>query len=228
MGIIIDAYDLLKSVLIFDLNVPNSEKLLFELICGAQMKKYVIKLFALACACAPTAFAQDLVYEPINPSFGGNPFNSAHLLAIANAQNDFEQPVEEASSQSELDSFVRSLQSRLLSSLSTQVANAIFGEDAQDEGRVVFGDQTIEFVRTLDGIQLTITEADGSQTVITIPVFTTDSGGTTDDDSGVNSTPTLTADSSDFGLGSLSVQQDVNSTLSSEPLLATSGPQPIQ
>ena len=57
MGIIIDAYDLLKSVLIFDLNVPNSEKLLFELICGAQMKKYVIKLFALACACAPTAFA---------------------------------------------------------------------------------------------------------------------------------------------------------------------------
>lgn len=137
------------------------------------MRKYLLATL-LACAIAPTTMAQDLVYQPVNPSFGGNPFNSGHLLAIANAQNDFERPVAETTSQSELDRFVRSLQSRLLSSLSTQVANAIFGEDAQDEGRVVFGDQTIEFVRSLDGIQLTITETDGSQTVITIPVFTTD------------------------------------------------------
>lgn len=50
-----------------------------------------------AVAAAATAFvafgaaaqAQDIVYEPVNPSFGGNPFNSAHLLGIANAQNDF-------------------------------------------------------------------------------------------------------------------------------------------
>jgi len=118
------------------------------------------------------AAAQDLVYTPVNPSFGGNPFNSAHLLAIANAQNDFEPEAAETSTQSDLDRFIRSLQSRLLSSLSSQVANAIFGEDAQDEGTIVFGDQTISFVRGLDGIQLTITEADGSQTVITVPVFT--------------------------------------------------------
>ncbi len=121
------------------------------------------------------AAAQDIVYEPVNPSFGGNPFNSAHLLAIANAQNDFEPEAPEASTQSDLDRFIRSLQSRLLSSLSSQVANAIFGEDAQDEGTIVFGDQTISFVRGLDGIQLTITEADGSTTVITVPVFTSTS-----------------------------------------------------
>lgn len=133
------------------------------------------------------AQAQDLVYTPVNPSFGGNPFNSAHLLAIANAQNDFEPEAAETSTQSDLDRFVSSLQSRLLSSLSTQVANAIFGEDAQDEGTVVFGDQTITFVRGLDGIELTITEADGSQTVITVPVFTsleTDPDDTSGDASG--------------------------------------------
>ena len=135
------------------------------------MKK-IITTMLLVCGLSSAANAQDLVYEPVNPSFGGNPFNSAHLLAIANAQNDFERPVEEATSQDELDRFVRSLQSRLLSSLSTQVANAIFGEDAQDEGRIVFGDQTIEFVRTLDGIQLTITEADGSCIVIINPFLT--------------------------------------------------------
>jgi len=122
---------------------------------------------------ASSALAQDLVYEPINPSFGGNSFNSAHLLAIANAQNDYEQEVDETEN-TDLDRFVRSLQSRLLSSLSGQVADAIFGENAQDSGTIVFGDQTISFERTLDGIQLTITDADGNTTVITIPTLIVD------------------------------------------------------
>lgn len=190
------------------------------------MKKMFITL--VVSATASMAQAQDLVYEPINPSFGGNAFNSAHLLAIANSQNDFERPVDEDSTQSDLDTFVRSLQSRLLSSLSTQVANAIFGEDAEDQGRIVFGDQTIEFVRTLDGIQLTITEADGSQTVITIPVFTTESD--TGDDEGsskpTQTVETLTVDNS--FLDPLAIQQDVNSTLTAEPLLQTSTEIPIR
>ena len=191
------------------------------------MRRYILGTLVFPLSIS-TAFAQDLVYEPVNPSFGGNPFNSAHLLAIANAQNDFERPVEEASSQSDLDRFVRSLQSRLLSSLSTQVANAIFGEDAQDQGRIVFGDQTIEFVRTLDGIQLTITEADGSQTVITIPVFTTDDGSTDGDSSstGKSENSLVTAEyNSSHSPGLL--EQQTKPTLLSEPLLSTSGEQPI-
>ena len=121
-----------------------------------------------------SASAQDLVYEPVNPSFGGNPFNSAHLLAIANAQNDFDPPSSGTAGLSDIDRFIRSLQGRLLSSLASEVVNAIFGEDAQESGRIVFGDQTIEFVRTLEGIQLTIIEADGSQTVVTVPTLITE------------------------------------------------------
>ena len=117
------------------------------------------------------AVAQELVYEPINPSFGGNPFNSNHLIALANAQNDYDPPARETDSSSDIDRFVRSLQSRLLSSLSSEVANAIFGEDAQESGRIIFGDQTIDFSRTLEGVQLTITEGDGAQTVITVPTL---------------------------------------------------------
>lgn len=191
------------------------------------MRRYILGTLVFPLSIT-TAFAQDLVYEPVNPSFGGNPFNSAHLLAIANAQNDFERPVEEASSQSDLDRFVRSLQSRLLSSLSTQVANAIFGEDAEDEGRIVFGDQTIEFVRTLDGIQLTITEADGSQTVITIPIFTTDDGSTDDDASstGKSENSLATAEYNTIPSPDL-FEQNSKSTLLLEPLLLSSGEQPI-
>ena len=181
---------------------------------------------ALVCGLSYSASAQDLVYQPVNPSFGGNPFNSAHLLAIANAQNDFERPVEEATSQDELDRFVRSLQSRLLSSLSTQVANAIFGEDAQDEGRIVFGDQTIEFVRTLDGIQLTITEADGSTTVITIPVFTTDFPDE-DADADASSGKTQPSQSELLVVGN-SNSLLAGSVLGSESLLATTTEQPIR
>ncbi|WP_370334710.1 curli assembly protein CsgF [Parvularcula marina] len=119
------------------------------------------------------ANAQDLVYEPINPSFGGNSFNSAHLLAIANAQNSYDPPSNETS---DLDRFIRSLESRLMSSLASEVTQAIFGEGGDDQGTIVFGDQTIEYSRGLDGIQLTVIEGDGSRTVITVPTLMTSGG----------------------------------------------------
>ncbi|MEM6413232.1 MAG: curli assembly protein CsgF [Pseudomonadota bacterium] len=143
------------------------------------MKKDLASLIGIVSAAflSTGTSAQELVYQPINPSFGGNPFTSSHLLSIANAQNDYEPPSDpvEADSSANFDRFVRSLESRLLSSLSTQVANAIFGEDAQDEGRIEFGDQTVEFVRTLEGITLTITEMNGAQSVITVPTLVSDS-----------------------------------------------------
>jgi curli production assembly/transport component CsgF len=89
------------------------------------------------------AFAGDLVYTPIDPSFGGNPFNSAHLLGIANAQNKFKDP-NASTSGSQADIFARQLQSRLLSALSSQITDAIFGENAQEHGIVNFGGQTTQ------------------------------------------------------------------------------------
>ena len=129
---------------------------------------------AMAVFSTHAAGAQELVYEPINPSFGGNPFNSSHLLAIANAQDDNDPPSDaNGSSNPQADLFVRQLQSRLLSGLAAEVTDAIFGENPQESGRVVFGDQTIEFVRGLDSITLTIFDAaTGSTTEVVIPLFT--------------------------------------------------------
>ncbi len=137
-----------------------------------------MKLVSIAAAMVvystQAAVAQELVYEPINPSFGGNPFNSSHLLAIANAQDDNDPPSDaNGSSNPQADLFVRQLQSRLLSGLAAEVTDAIFGENPQESGRVVFGDQTIEFVRGLDSITLTIFDAaTGSTTEVVIPLFT--------------------------------------------------------
>lgn len=124
----------------------------------------------LAMTAAPAA-AQDIVYTPINPSFGGNPFNSAHLLGIANAQNNFKDP-KSASNSSQADIFARQLQSRLLSALSSQIVDAIFGDNPQQHGVIRFGGQTIEFDRGLEDVTLTITDdATGEVTTIVIPTF---------------------------------------------------------
>ena len=115
--------------------------------------------------------AQDMVYQPIDPSFGGNPFNSAHLLGIANAQNNYKDPSAQQSN-SQADVFARQLQSRLLSALSSQIVDAIFGENPQESGTISFGGQTINFVRSLTEVTLTITDdGTGEVTTIVIPTF---------------------------------------------------------
>lgn len=115
--------------------------------------------------------AQDMVYEPINPSFGGNPFNSAHLLGIAGAQNKTKDPTSTAVN-SQADIFARQLQSRLLSALSSQIVDAIFGENPQESGIITFGGQTIRFERGLEAVTLTITDdATGEITTIVVPTF---------------------------------------------------------
>lgn len=120
---------------------------------------------------AAPASAQDLVYQPNNPTFGGNPFNSAHLLGVANAQNDYRDP-SSTSNSSQADIFARQLQSRLLSALSSQIVDAIFGENPQERGTISFGGQTIQFVRGLEEVTLTITDnATGEVTTIIVPTF---------------------------------------------------------
>lgn len=123
-------------------------------------------------SCAP-AMAQDIVYQPTDPSFGGNPFNSAHLLGIANAQNDFRDPrSSNSSTSSQADIFARQLQSRLLSALSSQIVDAIFGENPQENGTISFGGQTVDFFRSLDEVTLNITNDEtGEVTKIVIPTF---------------------------------------------------------
>ena len=131
---------------------------------------FALGAILLACAATPAA-AQDITYQPVDPSFGGNPFNSAHLLGIANAQNKYKDPAA-ASSGSEADIFARQLQSRLLSALSSQITDAIFGDNPQQHGTITFGGQTIVFDRGLEDVTLTITNDDtGEVTTIVVPTF---------------------------------------------------------
>ncbi len=131
-------------------------------------------------AFASFASAQDLVYTPVNPSFGGSPFNSAHLLAIAefdrpdapedDDQFDFDFGFED----SQADQFTRQLESRILSQLSFDIVDKIFSGTEQS-GTVEFGATSLFFERFLDGsVRLIITDATtGGVTNILIPSFLT-------------------------------------------------------
>lgn len=129
-------------------------------------------ILLFAALAVPSATAADLVYEPVNPSFGGDPLVSSHLIELADRQNrhDTRDP-----SRTELDKgeqFVQNLERRMLSSLAVQVNEAIFGEDASESGTIEFGDQTISFERGLEAVHLTIEDmAEGTQTDIKVPIL---------------------------------------------------------
>ncbi|KPQ38243.1 MAG: curli production assembly/transport component CsgF [Porphyrobacter sp. HL-46] len=128
-------------------------------------------LMAAMVVVATPVVAQDLVHQPISPTFGGNPFNSNHVLGVANANNDTRDP-RSTSTNSQADIFARQLQSRLLSALSSQVVDAIFGDNPQEQGTISFGGQTIEFFRSLDEVTLIIRNDDtGEETRIVVPLF---------------------------------------------------------
>jgi curli production assembly/transport component CsgF len=129
--------------------------------------------FAVCLFTCPVNYARaDLIYRPINPSFGGDPFNSNHLQGLAGTQNAFKAE-SKAKTQSATDRFLSMLQSRLYSALAGQVADAIFGENAQPTGTITFDDQQVSFNNNGVEIEITILNiSTGEVTNITVPTLT--------------------------------------------------------
>ena len=122
------------------------------------------------------ASAQQLIYQPKNPAFGGNPNNTAHLLNTANAQNRIEDP--EARDRfgfgrgSELDQFTESLNNQILNQLSRSLVDLQFGEGQIEDGSYAAGNFQIDIANTLDGVVVTILDTNGGeQTQLIIPFF---------------------------------------------------------
>ena len=136
--------------------------------------------------------ADEIVHGFKNPSFSGIG-TSAHYLTIENQeksrrdkiQEDIESAIraaEREADNSTLAKFIRNLESRIYSQLSKQLVDNMFGNDeAAMSGSFTLEGNTIQYQRTnqcdadgicADVIIMTITDADGSTTTITIPVGT--------------------------------------------------------
>lgn len=56
--------------------------------------------------------------------------------------------------------------------MSSQIVDAIFGENPQERGKIALGGQTIEFVRDLVNVTITITnDTTGEVTTLVVPLF---------------------------------------------------------
>ena len=101
--------------------------------------------------------ADELIYEPINPAFGGNPLNGNWLLNNSQVQDTFKDPDLESrdlAPQSELDKFNDTLERIVLSRLASQLTQAFLDGDAS-------------FLETEFLLITTTTNPDGSTTITT-------------------------------------------------------------
>ncbi len=133
------------------------------------MKKYIILVLIL-----PVCFilhAQQFVYRPLNPAFGGNTFNYNWMLSSAEAQNKFkEKSGYSYGKQSELEKFTATLNRQLLNSLSKDLFQQQLGDADLTEGTYVFGSLVITISPVANGLDITIIDQNtGEQTNILLP-----------------------------------------------------------
>lgn len=128
------------------------------------MKKSIKSLTLLISVLASSqAAATQLVYEPINPSFGGNPMNGSFLLQKAQSQNAHKPS---SSERSFVQRFQEQLERNIINSLTRRIADGDLVEGIYDTG-----EYTVEVMGQDDGSVLVYitNNASGEVTVITMP-----------------------------------------------------------
>lgn len=117
--------------------------------------------------------AQQLVYKPVNPAFGGDTFNYQWLMSSASAQNQFDEGDSRTSSLKDLNSlssFTDSLNRQILSELSRKLFGDQFGDGDLQPGTYIFGSIYLEVIQTGQGLLISILNTDtGEQSQIVIP-----------------------------------------------------------
>lgn len=120
--------------------------------------------------CSFTIKAQALVYKPVNPAFGGDTFNYQWLMSSAENQNKFKEKTSVGETQTELEQFKASLNSQLLSQVSSLLYKQQFGTDGLSEGSYTFGSYAIDVYPTSNGLSINILDTTtGEQTQVIIP-----------------------------------------------------------
>jgi hypothetical protein len=133
----------------------------------------------LASTIASAASAQ-LVHQFNSPSFSGQGYSS-HVLtleqleatrrkAIADAQKTAQEKAERDAKNTNLAKFLVNVESRIYAQLSKQLADAMFAEGSADTGTFDFQGTNISYVKTGTDVTLTIVEATGNRTEITVPL----------------------------------------------------------
>lgn len=116
--------------------------------------------------------AQDFVYQPVNPAFGGNPYNYSWLINQADAQNTFEEPEEDLDDDDPLSTFQEDLNKQVLNEITRELYQNQFGESGLSEGFYQFGSYEIDVSPISEGMQIRIIDIyTGSETTVIVPYY---------------------------------------------------------
>ena len=132
-------------------------------------------VLSLTILATSTTQASEMVYTPINPSFGGNPLNGSFLLNKAQAQNKHKAPIKR---KTYAEKFQDSLERAYINKIVREITDLAFGEAADgsvfdQNSTFMSGDYEIQIVTTNpDSITVQITNTvTGEITLIEVPRF---------------------------------------------------------
>ena len=118
------------------------------------------------------AIASELIYIPVNPSFGGSPLNGTFLLNQATLQNRFKEERPAREPKTALERFTEQLEYSVFSRMANKIVDAAFGEDTLKPGEYTFGNYKVSVTTDASGITTVITEiSTGNTTTIQIPYY---------------------------------------------------------
>lgn len=145
------------------------------------MKKYLLAVTLLSMA--SVASASEIAHQFNSPAFSGIGFTQ-HVLSVYNQEQAAKQKLKDEKAQLEAKAevklmqdpvyrFKQALESRMYQELAKQVTDNLFGESGITSGIISFPTGgNVAYEKNGNMIKLTITDANGTVTVIEVPVAT--------------------------------------------------------
>ncbi|MDJ0808057.1 MAG: curli assembly protein CsgF [Gammaproteobacteria bacterium] len=135
--------------------------------------KQIFWIGILAIVFSANAYADELVYQPVNPAFGGKPSNGNWLLANAQAQDDHDDPDLERREKTAGEVFNETLERLLVRSVASDIVDNLDNPDLVTDQWIDLGDYTV-LIQQLDETTLQITTYDEVNDTTTVFTASTD------------------------------------------------------
>ena len=131
---------------------------------------------------ASISMATEQVFQFNSPAFNGNGY-STHILSIEQLGSQRKQKIkderqyaidkaEREAKSTNLAKFLVNVESRIYAQLSKQLADAMFTDGGATSGSMEFEGTTIDWQKSDSEVTLTIVDADGNKTEISVPIAT--------------------------------------------------------
>jgi curli production assembly/transport component CsgF len=141
-------------------------------------KKILVTLLLIS----SNLYAAELVHQFNSPAFNGIGYSN-HVITIEQLETQRKQKLrdeaksaadaaERAAKNTNLAKFLNNVESRIYAQLSKQLADQMFSEGGATQGTMDFQGTQMSWVNLGSEVQLTITNPDGTQTIVTVPIGT--------------------------------------------------------